>query len=280
MTTDQAAVLWWRQLLAELGTAANRRSPGAAGAAALARVKSVRELLYKLLRRAEIDLLLEIGAHAAESSKRFVRMKPAARAVAYEASPDVYQRTVAAGLEGITLINKAIGSRIGPATLHVPVNEKLHHWSSLKPRLLRPVPTREVEVEMTTLEAAARAVSDGEGRNAALWVDVEGAGFEVLASGIEFLKERTALVYIEMSDIETYEGANTSLGVLRLLLECGFIPVARDNQYRDAYNLLAVHSSLYLRFQDVFARWHYSQLAHDGTDPEQPAPESGLPAQN
>jgi FkbM family methyltransferase len=261
MDGDQAAILWWRQLRLELGSSAHRRTPGPAGLAAMERVKALRELFFRILRLNDVRLLIEIGAHKAEASRRFVRMKEGARAVAYEASPDVYKRVVDAGIPpGVELINAAVGPENTTAPFFVPEDEKMQHWSSLRKRLIHPVPVREVQVSMVTLDQAGRtAAGEGPAADTALWIDVEGAALDVLNSGRDFLKERVLVVFLEMSDAETYENSNTSLDILQLLLQCGFVPVARDNQYRDAYNLLAVRSSVYQSMLEIMERWLSTQ---------------------
>lgn len=242
----------------EVGSNATRRTDGPAGTAAVERVKAIRDLLYGLIRRsASINVFLEIGAHKAEASKRFLRAKPGSRALAYEAAPDVFQRSVAMGLpHGMEMFNVAVGAQSGTTRFFVPEDVSKQHWSSLRKRFLNPVPTREIEVEMITLsEAGGRASGTGDARNAVLWIDVEGAALDVLRGGIDYLKTRAAAVYLEMSDGETYESGNTSLQIIELLIECGFVPVARDNQYTDAYNVLAVHSQVYLSQFDLIAKW-------------------------
>jgi hypothetical protein len=92
MTDRQNAALWWRQLFSELGTASHAGAPGPLGQLAKDRHVAVVQLFFSLLLELPTDVLLEIGAHNADASKRFAGAKQNARAVAYEAAPVDYER--------------------------------------------------------------------------------------------------------------------------------------------------------------------------------------------
>lgn len=260
-TSKQHAILWWRLLLSELESAASPKSGGDAGKAAARRVTAVRRLFFELVKDSSIDCLLEVGAHQAETSRRFIELKPGARAVAYEAAPAIYRAALAMGLpSGMTLENCAIGARSGEARFFVPKDEGHREWGSTRKRLLNPVSVQEIAVPMITLaEAGARATAGRTDRNAALWIDVEGSVLDVLTGGAAFLRQQVGVIYTEVYDTAVYENSGTILRLLELLLDSGFIPVARDNQWRWAWNLLVVHEDVFYANRELLSGWYYGQ---------------------
>ena len=269
MTDRQVAVLWWRQLFSELGNSADIGTPGRFGQLAKERHKALVELFFSLLIELPIGSLIEVGAHNAEASKRFVDAKPAACAVAYEAAPVVYERVLAQGLpERLTMHNCAIGSTLGSVKFFVPRNPHLHLWASTLKRTGN-VDTQELAVPMISLDEAGRRIPPPTGqRDLAVWIDAEGSALDVLGSGESLLEQRVAVVYVEVNDTSVYEGAATSLDIITLFLTHGFIPVARDNEFGDAWNLLAVHGDAYYAARETIAKWFYSYStsARSGVD--------------
>jgi len=261
MSLEQQAALWWRMLYSELESSAVMRTPGIAGKRAARRVGSVRELFFSLAAELPITSLIEIGAKDAETSRRFVESKPSGSAVAYEAAPSTYQKTLACGLpERMELVNVAIGAKSGNIPFFLPLDERASAWGSTRKRRMQEVPVTELTVPMITLEEAGRRASSGRlGRDTALWLDVEGATMEVLSSGTEFIKGRVGCIYMEVYDVDVYEGSGDVLQIIQLMLDSGFIPVARDNQFELAWNLLVVHQDAYYAAQKTISTWLYKE---------------------
>jgi FkbM family methyltransferase len=258
MTDRQLAALWWRQLFSELGTSAHTGSGGPLGQLANDRHRAVTDLFFTLLLELPTDCLIEVGAHDAEASKRFVGAKQNARAFAYEAAPETFERVVGQGLpERLRMYNCAIGAQSGPVKFFVPRERRLAVWASTRKRAGN-VDVQELMVPMVSLDEAGRSiVPTSHNRDLGIWIDVEGSALDVLSSGECLLKHRVAIAYIEVNDISAYDGAATSLDVISLLLKHGFIPVARDNQFGDAWNLLAVHEDACDLARESIAKWFY-----------------------
>lgn len=257
MTDAHLAILYARQLIAELPTTANMRDPEPGGRASAHRVNSVRALFTDLLRRAEARTFLEIGCHEAEASVRFVTEKPCRVAHAVEANPYVFERTRAAlTSDRIVLHNAAVSDRRGRMTFNVPVDPTLAHFGSLKQREGN-ARTQPVEVDAITLDdvAQAAAVALPGPRDVGLWIDVEGAALEVLLGGQTALA-RVAAAYLEVQDSNVFEQGGDALAVIAHLVAQGFVPVARDNQFPGAFNLLFAHHTLYRAAHDLVANFH------------------------
>ena len=100
----------------------------------------------------------------------------------------------------------------------------------------------EFEVEATTLDGFVDThVPDWHDRVVFLWVDVEGAGDRVLAGGKRLLS-RTRAIFLETEGFAFWQGQADSGTVVTQLIRAGFVPVARDREYRDKqFNILFVH---------------------------------------
>jgi FkbM family methyltransferase len=256
MTPTQAAVIQWHQLWLGLRSSATIASSGDAAKVTAGRVNALRELFFALTADMAVTNLLEIGAMHAECSRRFVKT-PGHRAIAYEAAARNYNKALADPLpNGLDLINCAIGGKRGEVSFFLPIDERAEQWGSLRKRLERAVPVEEFKVPMITLdEAAVHFVRTQSIRDLALWIDVEGAALEVLASGPKSLQNHVGVIYVELNDRNVYEDGGTSLQVLELMLKSGFIPVARDNQFPGAWNLLLVHETGYPSVHGRIATW-------------------------
>jgi FkbM family methyltransferase len=260
MNEVQSTILWSRQLWTELGLSGIGTTPGELGAAACQRHGAIIDLLMALTTELEIELFMEIGAHEAGASKHFVWLNQQARAIAYEPSPAVFEKTVGSGIpDRMEIFKCAIGSYNGEIEFFQPVDESLRPMGSTRKRMAQ-VDGKDMEIEVVkasiiTLEEAARRAAPAEGRRTAMWVDVEGQALEVLSSGRDFIEKHVAVIYVEIQDVNSYEGSATSIEVLQLLLSIGFVPVVRDNQHGDAYNLLAVHQSAYLHSRERLTYW-------------------------
>lgn len=250
MDSLATAALYARQLWSELPSKATTHAGDENRKQAAMRVRRVRSIFFALA--AGADDLIEIGAHHAEASVRFVQDHTGRRAFAYEANPAVCAEA-AKMHEGkpIHFFNVALGEQDGSASFFVPVAEHLKIWASLKQRNIKPVEQVEITVPMQTLETAMAQA--GAGRSA-IWIDVEGAQLEIFRAGKDFLETSVDAIYVELYDKKMFENSATSIEVLAFLIDRGFVPVARDNQFPNAYNLVAVHRRVYLdRLPEIMA---------------------------
>ncbi len=207
MTDRQLAALWWRQLFSDLGTVADIGARGPFGQLAKDRHGALVELFHSLLMELPINCLVEVGAHGAEASKRFIGAKPNAHAVAYEAAPEVYERVVGQGLpERLIMHNVAIGTKNRSSVkFFVPRDPRLHIWASTLKRAGN-VDVQEFFVPMISLDEAGteHSLNGGSGkRDLGVWIDVEGSALDVLRSGDSLLKQRVSIAYVEVNDVSS-----------------------------------------------------------------------------
>ncbi|WP_263377091.1 FkbM family methyltransferase [Granulicella aggregans] len=215
-----------------------------------------------LVRSIQPQLFLDIGANDASTACRVKAMLPTCEVWAFEANPEIHGRFASVVTSvGVNYVNLAISSATGKVTLYAPktlsrtiVNGEVVDFASVEPEISGKTSMRKRNENATYREFSVDAISlndfmaakwsDGMlERNAALWIDVEGAAFEVLTGGEDALK-RAAVILIEAENYEFWSGQKQAADVAKLIISAGFIPLDRDREYGDKqFNTLFIHHS-------------------------------------
>jgi FkbM family methyltransferase len=163
-------------------------------------------LFYNLLRFLKPKLILDVGSMDGSDSLRFRQMSANSRIIAIEASPSNYKKMILdSRLEKseIEVANYLIASQEKRLAFHIThdsysadTQKSINRGSS---SLLEPIDKSAV-VEIIELDAIRLdkfiTMNGGQSNDLALWIDVEGAGFDVLES-IGDLKKNISLLHIE-----------------------------------------------------------------------------------
>jgi FkbM family methyltransferase len=205
----------------------------------------VRTAFRSLARLTDPTLTLEIGAFEAGFSRWVRRELPAARAVAFEANPLVWahHRDEVTAL-GVEYLNLAIGPENGPVTLNVPrdfdgrARDPVNRMASLGSNLRS---EEQVAVEVPGVRLDDAVPLDEDDRLVA-WIDVEGALGAVLPASGATLR-RAAAVYVEVEAEAMWDGQWLDRDVLEWFEGIGMVPLLRDRQRREQYNVLLVPES-------------------------------------
>ena len=197
-------------------------------------------------------LFVEAGAYRAEASRRTREQHPDCRVVAFEANPYNYEKYVDelgfADL-GIEYRHLALTESAGPVTFHLRSRQdgqdlrKTTGNSSLLRMKGTDTEYEEISVEGVTLDGF---FADSAAAPVCLWIDVEGASRQVL-HGARSLLSRTELVLIEVEEVFRWEDQWRSLDVIEFFLEAGFLPLTRDAEYNQHYNIIFVRADVYER---------------------------------
>ena len=208
------------------------------------------------------DLFLDIGANDASAALYVKARFPSCKVMAFEANPAVhalYQPGVAAA--GVEYENIAIGSQDGVTSIYAPVTlsnayvdgeivamasrEPPHSGKASLHRRNEAATYDHHAVRSVTLDTLMRdAGLPLQTRDAALWIDVEGAAFEVL-QGAKAALERTSIIFIESENHEFWTGQKLCGDVAHVLISAGFLPVQRDREYGDKqFNTVFLHHSM------------------------------------
>lgn len=197
-------------------------------------------------------LFVEAGAYKGEASRKVKHNHPSCRVVAFEANPYNYQKYAGElGFEaaGIEYRNLAVTDEAGPVTFHLRAREhgedlrKVTGNSSLLRRQNSDTEYEELTVDGVTLDGF---FGDDPAEPVCLWVDVEGASGHVLRGATELLR-RTELVLIEVEEKPLWADQWRSLDVIEFFLSAGFVPITRDAEYDQQYNIIFVRDDVYER---------------------------------
>jgi FkbM family methyltransferase len=216
------------------------RDADAAGLSPAQLQRRVRTAFRTIARLTDPTLTVEIGAFEAGFSRWVKRELPGARAVAFEANPLVWahHRDAVTAL-GVEYLNLAIGPENGPVTLNVPrdfdgrARDPVNRMASLGSNL-RSEEQVAVEVPGVRLDDA---VPLGDHDRLVAWIDVEGALGAVLPASGGTLR-RAAAVYVEVEAEPMWDGQWLDRDVLDWFAGIDMVPVLRDRQRREQYNVL------------------------------------------
>ena len=207
-------------------------------------------LFERLLQPFAIDVVCDIGSLNGADALRFRRCAPRAEITAYEANPDNYRAMAASQALRRAQINLsfcALAAAEGEATFYVvtprgPEDLARRGMSSLYQRAHPAHRGAPVRVPARRLDGVLQA--DPAAR-IALWIDAEGAAYEVL-EGAQGVLDHVLLVHVEV-ETTPWIGAQQKLrpDVTALLARHGLREVATDaDPAREQFNALYVRTDL------------------------------------
>jgi len=240
----------------------------------------VANYFHELLGLSRPALFVEAGAYRADASRRVRAEYPETRVVAFEANPYNHARYVdELGFSelGIDYLNLAVTDSSGPVTFQLRTRQagqdlrKITGNSSLKRRAGTDAEYEEVTVDGVSLDDFFAVELAGPRAPICLWVDVEGAAGQLLEGATEVLS-RTDLLMIEVEENFQWEDQWRSLDVIEFLLDHDFVPLTRDAEYNQQYNIVFVSSEFYERPEVLWSHeLHTNYVAqHMGVTPSRP----------
>ena len=198
------------------------------------------------------DVVLELGAYSAKFSRHIRPQLPDAQIHAFEANPYIHEHFKAEVEQaGVVYHNRAIGEEVKDGVFKIARMRKGKALAQIKGNnsLLAKPQTAEhedVPVRITTVDhfVSEQALFD---KSTVLWIDLEGCAYEGLRGARKTL-EQTAILFVEVEDQAFWTGQRLAVDVKRLLIDAGFVPVARDFEYEGQYNLIFARWSVVRRF--------------------------------
>ena len=147
------------------------------------------EVLFQLfVKFIKPEIICDVGTMDASHSILLRKISSTAQIIAFEANPYNYQKIINRGIaesNNIEVVHKAVSNNSNQLVFHVEKcsNNNDDQWkagtSSILKRSESVGDTEEVSVEAVRLDDFLNETGKL-GNNTALWIDVEGAGFEVL----------------------------------------------------------------------------------------------------
>lgn len=195
-----------------------------------------------LLEAVKPKVFWELGAFNAAFSRRLRAKMPESTFHAFEANPYPYEKfREEVTADGVNYHHLALGPKDGTAVFKI--------GRSLGDRELAPDmgcnsmliksgdrTYEDAEVEMVAVDTFA-AKHGLLGKSSAVWIDAEGFAYQVLEGMRETLKS-SSFVFIEVEDRQLWEEQKTAVDIRRFLFAEGFVPILRDFEFKQQYNVL------------------------------------------
>lgn len=220
----------------------------------------LRETFFEICDQLGTTFLVEVGAHGAETSIRFMESR-GRTALALEANPYTYEAlTQFARNAGVVVSNLAVSSETGMKTLNIPLDSDHTSLVSLTASLLDRVDSSnsvQVSVQAATLDSILKETD--ERHKYVVWLDVEGATLDVLSGARSLLASGDLkLLFVEVETVEYWQGSGTDSDVENFLARHGFVPLIRDAEFPDQYNVIFVSEQCARDLIDVCSQYWLS----------------------
>ena len=196
-------------------------------------------LLFRLLlKKINPDLVCDVGSMDAGDSIRFRKVLPDARIFAFEANPDNYQSIInnrSVSLANIQVFNLAVWNKESEIPFFIEHlydkagkqgNDYLRGMSSVYKLKDKSLGVTEVLTKSIRLDDFITERFNSS-KCIALWIDVEGAAYEVL-EGIKKIRDKIKLLHVEVEAREIWHGQKLKTEVKNLLIDMDFILLTKQ----------------------------------------------------
>ena len=200
-----------------------------------------REWFQLLVGHLAPDAILDIGSRNGKDALILREYAPDALIMAFEATPEsahIMEADPELKAARIEARHAAVGATDGTATFSIFSERK--RMGSLRVATHRAV-IQTIAVPATRVDSIPE-IKDK--KNIALWVDVEGATYEVL-DGAQQTLLRVLLLHLEVETAQLWEGQKTVDDIRRLLKKQGFVSIAeRIEPEHQQGNIVCIRETL------------------------------------
>lgn len=198
--------------------------------------ESPRDVFYSLLEKCDISCICDVGSMDGADSLLFRNLKPQAHIFAFEPNKHNFREMVNNNAlidNHIQIFNCAVCDKNGVAELRIVDKECDSPYLTQDRKGMSSLYARgDVEIS-ETIQVRTTRIDDfllpyTDITNIALWIDVEGGGYQVL-KGIDRIKDRISIVHIEVENKEIWRGQKLYTDVLGLMTEYGFTMVVNSS---------------------------------------------------
>ena len=205
------------------------------GAYPLLKANKLRSRFYNRVIKFDVSCFCEVGAYEASASIFVSNKLSKCEIFAFEANPYNYEKFK--HLFG-NYIHKAVSDEVGLVDFYLQKNhaKDIGNNSLLKRQgALSDNYYNKVQVPCDTLDNLVY----NKNRRYALWIDVEGKGYEVLKKASKVLKN-TDCILIEVESLKHWDNQKIDTDIINLLSDAGFKIDAYDDEYSSQYNILFI----------------------------------------
>ena len=210
------------------------------------------EILFQLLvKYYKPALICDVGTMDASHSVLLRKISKKSNIIAFEANPYNYNAIVDSGISkqyDIDVIHKAVTNKNGELTFNIQSYSanKVDDWkagtSSILQRNESVGETESVTVDAIRLDQYLEQC-DQKNSPSALWIDVEGAGYQVL-EGLSGIADSVNFLQIEVETKEVWQGQKLKTDVQKLLTEFGFIEIGRG-KHDEQHDLIFINTKVF-----------------------------------
>lgn len=194
---------------------------------------------FELAEQKNIDLFLELGAYDASTSMKIKETIPSCDVHAYEANIENFEKFK----NSVTDINyhySAVSDFTGQLEFFIQRKHRGRKINKDKSNSIKPRTDTQYEYDKVMVDTyKVDDIDYINHNNIALWIDVEGNGYEVL-KGAENTLDNVSLIKIEVETIQHWKDQKLADDVIGFILDKGFKIPYRDQEYPAQYNLLCV----------------------------------------
>ena len=232
------------------------------------------ELYIDLLKNLSIHYFLECGAHDAKTSLN-ISKDLNIKSIAIEANPETFKNiTLKNKHEKVKLINKGLGERNDNLDFYIPKNDKFAMNSSFKLKIRNNnlINYTKYKVKVVKLDDIIEK-NISQNSRIALWIDVEGLSDKVLLGTSKYLNNKSiecSIIKIELESKYLWKDQILDSDIINYLALKNFIPVFRDFEYENQYNIIFVKKNylenikkLISEYENKFINLHLSDLEID-----------------
>ncbi|POH34206.1 MULTISPECIES: FkbM family methyltransferase [Sinorhizobium] len=230
--------------------------------------RHLRQLFYGLQRVLQPDNFVEAGANDAQTSLDIRRLVPSAAIFAFEANPfnhEFFSKQIDFSSHRIAYQNMAVSDAVGTVSFKIlrqmgetlidPISER----NSILARSEPDTTYEEVAVPSTSLDSYF-SIAHG---SFSLWIDVEGASRQVL-TGADRVLAKTQSVIVEVESRAYWSHQWLYHDVCAHLMARGFVPVARDYEYKHQFNIVFLKDTIFSH-PEILSELEYYQSALVGS---------------
>ena len=231
------------------------------------KVFKVKYLFLNLLYMLKPKLILDVGSMDGADSIRFRHMSPQSKIIAFEANPYNYAKmknNPYLSELNIDVRNRMVSSKEGKGIFYISKGAlagmdsgNMGTSSSMKSVNAEDV-AEEIEVDTVRLDEVI-GIELQPADWVAMWIDAEGAGYNVLSSAIG-AKKQIALLHIEVELAEYWIGQKLKDEVIQLADELGLVLLARSKNDKQQ-DLVFINAQLLrdrastIRKAMMFTKW-------------------------
>lgn len=189
-----------------------------------------RQCFHFLLKILKPKIVCDIGSMDGMESLKFRSLLPNARIIAFEANPDNFyaiKNNPKIDAANIELSNKAVSNNSGQTKFYIENRGDDAYRkgiSSLKQRTENSLGSKEIIVDTIRLDEFINTNN----QSIALWIDTEGAGYDVL-SGIKGVSKNVVLIHIEVEQQMYWKDQHLAEDICSIASSYGFFEIGRGN---------------------------------------------------